>query len=229
MKHLFARAGLVASALLGAAIAPAAAQDAPPGSVRTIVPASFPRWDAGGSFGFLSITTSDTDSPWDGWEQKAEYRFDIGRYWTTHLKTEVALSTSNAWQDYDSVRLSVPGVPSAYAYDTIDRQLHTVAPGLTWQFRENTFMHPFVTGGVKIGFLQEHRHREAATYRSGSVNYPISALDERRTVVQARPFLGGGFKSYLSRAVFVRTEARVGFASDGPRQLSMLIGIGGDF
>ena len=82
---------------------------------------------------------------------------------------------------------------------------------------------------MKIGILQEHRHRDAAIYRSNGVSYPVSALDERQTVVKARPFVAGGFKSYVSRSVFVRTEGRWAFAYDGIRQFSMLIGMGADF
>lgn len=229
MNQPFARALILAGAVLGAAVAPAAAQDAPSRSDRSLVPAKFPRWDAGGSLGLLVVSTSDSGSSWGGWDQKADYRFDVGRYWTTHLKTEVAVSTTNPSDDYETVSFVMPGVAYPFAYDTIDRQMHTVAPAITWQFRENTFMHPYVSGGVKIGLLQEHRYRDVATYRSGTVSYPVPALDERRTVVLARPFVAGGFKSYVSRSVFVRTEGRVAFAQDGVRQVSIMAGVGVDF
>jgi hypothetical protein len=216
-------------ALIGAAGSPAAAQSPVPGAARSLAPLTFPRWDAGGSFGLLAITTTDTRSPWGGWEQKADYRFDLGRYWTTHLKTEVAVTASNPWENYESERLFIPGVPSPYAYTEIDRQLFTVAPAITWQFRENTFVHPYVSGGVKVGVLQEHRHREATTQRSSGVSYDVPPIDERRSVILARPFVAGGFKSYMSRSVFVRTELRMAFAQDGTRQVSTTAGIGVDF
>ena len=159
MTQSFARTFILAGAILGAAVAPAAAQDVPPRSGRSLVPADFPRWDATGSLGLLVVSAADTGVSWDGWEQKADYRLDVGRYWTPHLKTEVAFSTSNPSRDYETVRLVVPGVAAAFAYDEVDRQLYTVAPALTWQFFENNFVHPYVSGGVKIGILQEHRYR----------------------------------------------------------------------
>ena len=116
MNPSFARGLVLAAALLGAVAPEAAAQDVRSGSARTVVPAAFPRWDAGGSLGLLVISTSDTGNSWNGWDQKADYRFDLGRYWTTHLKTEVAVSTSNPWRDYD-VRPVAPGVPAPYFYD----------------------------------------------------------------------------------------------------------------
>ena len=139
------------------------------------------------------------------------------------------MSASNPWQDYESLAVTVPGVPRGFVYQNVDRQLFNVAPAVTWQFRENTFMHPYVSGGVRIGLLQEHRYNESDTIRSGTITYQVPHLDERRTVVLARPFIAAGFKSYLSRSVFVRTEGRAGFAQDGMRQLTGIIGIGVDF
>jgi len=230
----FARTLILAGAVLGAAVAPAAAQDVPFPSARSLVPAVFPRWDAGGSLGFLAVTTSDIGSSWRGWEQKADYRVDVGRYWTTHLKTEVAVSASNQWDAFESVDYPVPGIPGrTFAYIDAERQLFAIAPAGTWQFRENSLMHPFVSGGVKLGMLQEQRFRAGGTYRSGpgagSASYTVTPLDEQRTTVSARPFVAAGFKSYLSRAVFVRTEGRLAFASDGVRQVTAGVGLGFDF
>ena len=104
-----------------------------------------------------------------------------------------------------------------------------MAPAFTWQFRENSFMHPYVTGGVKIGILEEHRVRTPDLYRFGPQGVLVPPLDERTTRVLARPFIAGGFKSYISRSVFVRSEGRVGVGSTGPRQISILAGVGFDF
>ena len=228
MTHSLHRTIVLAAAILAAAGGQAGAQDIAVRS-RSLVPATFPRWDASGSIGFLAVTTSDTRRSWAGWEQKADYRFDLGRYWTTHVKTDVAVTTSNPWNDYESDVVTIAGVPRAYAYNTIDRHLHAVAPAVTWQFRENTFMHPYVSSGVKINVLNEHRYRNDDTYRFGGVSSPVPDLDERRTVVFARPFVAGCFKSYISRSIFTRTEARVAFARDGVRQVSIIAGVGGDF
>jgi hypothetical protein len=229
VTHPFHRAIVLAAACLTLPAGAAVAQNAPLFN-RSLVPATFPRWDAGGSIGFLAVKSSDTRTTWADWEQKAEYRFDLGRYWTTHLKTDVAVSASNAWQDYESADLSLPGVPRGfYAYNAIDRQLFNVAPAFTWQFRENTFMHPYVSGGVRVGVLHEHRYSDSDTVRIGSITYPVPVVDERRTLLLARPFFAAGFKSYISRSVFVRTEGRAGFAQDGMRQLTGIIGVGADF
>jgi hypothetical protein len=228
VTHSFHRAIVLAAACLTLSAGAASAQNGPT-STRSLVPATFPRWDAGGSIGLLTVTTSESLNSWNGWDQKAEYRFDLGRYWTTHLKTDVAVTTSNMWSDWRSERLPVPGVSTAYAYTQIDRRFFGVAPAVTWQFRENSFMHPYVSGGVKAVLIDEHSFRDATTQRSGTIGYQVPGLDERRTVVFARPFVAGGFKSYINRSVFVRTEGRVAFAQDGVRQVSAIVGVGVDF
>ena len=230
MPQLFARTFILAGAVLGAAVVPAAAQDAPFRPARSLAPAAYPRWDVGGGFALWSLSSSETGTTWTNWEAKAEYRADVGRYWTPHLKTDVAISASNRWDDYESEVFPVPGITGrTFAYIDSERQLFAIAPAVTWQFRENTLMHPYVSGGVKLGLLQEHRFREGGTFRAGSTTYTVTPLEEQRTTVTARPFVAGGFKSYLSRSVFVRTEGRLAFASDGVRQVSVGIGMGVDF
>ena len=228
MNPSFARGLVLAGALLGAVAAEAVAQDARSRPARTVVPAAFPRWDAGGSLGLLVISTSDSGNSWDGWDQKADYRFDVGRYWTTHLKTEVAVSTSNPWRDYD-VRPVAPGVPAPYAYDIIDRHLYYRGPGDHLAVSREHLHAPVCQRrreGRRAPGASPTRRRP---YRPGPPGYAVPALDERRHVVTGRPFAAGGFKSYISRSVFVRTEGRLGFAQDGIRQVSMLAGVGVDF
>ena len=194
------------------------------------MPATYPRWDAGGAFTTLTMSAAENGSSWNESDTRGEFRADIGRYWTTHVKTEVAVGTSTRWTYFASEAYPLPGVPTpAYAYIDVERQLVSVGPAVTWQFRENTFMHPFVSGGVKLGMRREHREARSSTIRVGSLNYPVPPIDERTTTVTARPFVAAGFKSYVSRSVYVRTEVRGAFASDGLRQLALGLGMGMDF
>jgi hypothetical protein len=197
---------------------------------RSLVPAVFPRWDVSGSLGMLNIATSEVrTSPWQAWDQKVEYRADAGRYWTTHLRTELAVSTSNRWEDYDAAPFPVAGVPAPiFAFTQIERRLTSVAPAVTWQFRENTFMHPYVSGGVNVGLLQEHRV-QTDSFRFGGQSAAMPPLDERSTRVLLRPFVAGGFKSYVSRSAFVRTEGRVAVGPAGAAHVSLVAGVGFDF
>ena len=59
MTHSLHRAFVLAAACLTLSAGAAGAQNAPAAN-RSLVPATFPRWDAGGSIGFLAVKTSDT-------------------------------------------------------------------------------------------------------------------------------------------------------------------------
>ena len=230
MRQRFLRVLILSGGLFGAVATDAVAQDAPLQPNRSLVPAKYPRWDVGGAVSLLTMSAAEARSPWSESNSQGEFRADIGRYWTTHVKTEVAIAASNHWTDFESVPYPVPGATApTFAYIDYDRQLVSVAPAMTWQFRENTFMHPYVSGGVKLGMLREHRVREAGTFRIGSLSYVVTPIDDRSTTVTARPFVAGGFKSYVSRSVYVRTEARAAVASDGLRQLTLGVGMGVDF
>ena len=100
---------------------------------------------------------------------------------------------------------------------------------MTYQFLSNTFMHPYVSGGVRVAMVDEHRFREAFMYQFSNVRYAVPALDERRTLVVAKPFLAAGAKSYLSDTAFVRSEVVGAFRRDGLAQVSLHLGLGLDF
>ena len=145
-----------------------------------------------------------------------EYRADLGRYWTTHARTELSVGTSNGWEDYDVAPFPVPGVPTPiYAATNIERRLTTVAPAFTWQFRENAFMHPYVSGGVKIGILEEHRVRTPDLYRFGPSGRPGAAA-RRADDPRAGAPLHRRRLQVVHLAVGVRAHRRTRAAWDPP-------------
>jgi hypothetical protein len=221
---------LVVALLVAVAAGRAAAQEVSRPPSRSLVPAAYPRWDLSGSLGALNIAIGRTPQPWRGdWDHKFEYRADAGRYWTTHFKTGVTVGTSNRFSDYE-VDAFPPGGPSpSYAYTNVERRVIMAGPALTWQFGENAFMHPYVSGGVQLWIVQQHRIRTPDTFRYGATGNQVPTIDERTTTVLGRPFAAGGFKSYISRTAYVRTEGRVGLSSAGLRQVSIAAGIGLDF
>lgn len=227
MTHAL-RGALVAVLVLTWA-AQAAAQNLV-GPSRTLVPAVFPRWDLSGSLGMQNIAAGRNPEPWrSAWDHKLEYRADVGWYWTTHLKTELTASTSTLSHDYEVETFPSGASSPVYAYTNVERRVTLLGPGVTWQFGENAFVHPYVTGGVQLWIVQQHRFRSPDTYRFGPSASQVPPIDDRTTTVLGRPFVAGGFKSYISRKAFVRSEARAAFSSAGTRQLSITAGIGVDF
>ncbi len=210
--------------------APALAQ----GPLSTF-PAEMPRWDAAGSIGLHWAPQTNLSWPeggdGDNWNVNGEYRIDVGRYWTEHLKTEFGFSTTNRWSSYEQELLSVAELRSGRGYAYIDRRLrlNAFSPAVTYQFLENSLMHPYVTGGMRINVLREHRVRTPTTYRISGVTYTVPPLDERRTTATLNPFVGVGSKSYLSSHTFFRSEALVAFGRRGGSNVALRLGFGVDF
>jgi len=189
-----------------------------------------PRWDVGGGTGLFFMHESEVAAQqWGDWNGNTEIRGDLGRYWTPHLKTGLAVGAAPRFRSYEDAFVIVGGV-RRYASVLVAVRLTTIAPSLTYQFFDNDFMHPYVTGGVRMGILDVRRTRDGSLYsdRAGQ-NSDVPSIDERRTVLNARPFAAAGFKSYINRQAFVRTEALTAFGASGATQVTLHLGMGVDF
>lgn len=79
-----------------------------------------------------------------------------------------------------------------------------VSPRATYQSRENVFAHPYVSTGIRLPVLREHRIGDGTAYRGNE----DSLCRQWTNVLRrwGRPFVAGGFKSYFNERIFVRTE-----------------------
>jgi len=185
-------------------------------------------WDTGASFG---ITWGDgferEERPYDYDGPGTAYQFDLGRYWTTHLKTEFAAILRPPTDDH--VYTPVPAVPGGYTYTIHDTDLTVFSGAVAYQFLENEMAHPFVTAGLQGGYLREHRHRDQQTLTVNRVSYVVPAVDERSSEFVVRPFVSVGAKSYFNRQTFVRSELAAAVSSEGFSHASVRLGLGVDF
>ena len=190
-----------------------------------------PVWDAGGSIGFHWASESalgESERPY--WLAQGEYRLDFGRYLTPHLKAELGFSTTSEWHRYDQESFPVAGLRGGgFAYTERTLRLNIFSPAVTYQFLDNSLMHPYVTGGMRINVLRERRFRDQTTYRVSGVSYPVPAIDEDRTTTTVHPFVAAGCKSYLTSHTFVRSEALVAFGRSGSTHGALRLGFGVDF
>jgi hypothetical protein len=193
-------------------------------------PPHFPRWDVSGGLGVLWVDHHDLNPNESWWEPKPQARLQLGRYLTQHLKTELHLSGPSTYDLYEEELFPVAGLSGggwAVTFRTV--KMFTASPALTYQFFENVFAHPFVSGGADIDVGDDHRTRSASTYAFNRVSYPITSVDTRRTLLRARPFFAVGSKSYLNDRVFVRPEAHVAFSIEGASRVMLRLDIGVDF
>lgn len=218
--EIAAAARLGAIGLAGALvlIAPVHAQTLP-----TAVDA--PKWDAGSGFSLLWVRDADVGDEGDGSLGEYQLRLDVGRYWTPHLKLGLFAASGPRFRTAQLAYVDANGRPYP-AVITTHARLVTVAPGLSYQFGDNAFMHPYVTAGVQIGLLRMHRERNPDAFRAP---VPVPRIDERESAVHARPFAAAGFKAYFNRRVFVRPEVLGAFGPSGIRQFTLHLGAGVDF
>jgi hypothetical protein len=197
-----------------------------------------PAWDASGSVALFNVRASDAQSGNDNldyWDTKAELRGQIGRYLTPHLKVEFGLLAPLSYDFYEQLSVATPAVPGGVATTWVDRDVTVLSlqPALTWQFFENTFVHPYVTAGVSVDVANIHRFRDAgadSVFVSGrSVRFDVPPVDTRETVTELRPFLAFGTKSYFNEHWFARPEVQLGFGPSRLGQVSLRLGIGRDF
>src|SRR5262245_46334486 len=122
----------LAATLVAALAAPAAARAQQPQP-------QLPKWDAGASFGLLFG---------DGWhpgadsygEPHAAYHLELGRFWTTHLKSDAAVVLTHRSSDYDYTSFA-PGGLGVYSFTEHERRLTALSGAATYQFFENAMMH----------------------------------------------------------------------------------------
>jgi opacity protein-like surface antigen len=235
MKTTIRAAAFVAAALLGAGAA--AAQDRP---VVSLAPADPARWDLAGHVGWLGSNKSDIGAEWNDWYNAASGGVTAGYYLTPHFKTDVQMAVSRQGRIYSQESIPVPGG----AFPIFRSREHffaarTFGAGVSHQFFENQWFHPFVGGGLEI-VRETHRIDTPQQFIPGRLD-PARPLVPAITQIlpattgttdvswAARPFIATGFKWYVAERGFVRSEVRSSFSRRGAEHVVWSGGAGIDF
>lgn len=173
-------------------------------------PQPYRKWDLGGGLGIRFGETADAVVPGGSWNA------EVGRYWTSHLKTSVGLMTAG--------QTSYPGT---YVPSFIQRTVTSPAAysaSVAYQFFDNAFVHPYIVGGARFA-----SHSTASTTYLPRPPYTSSTVTSP-SILEARPVVGGGFKSYFANGrAFMRTELLMAVGPSGPQHAIFTIGAGADF
>jgi hypothetical protein len=189
-----------------------------------------PLWDTNFSLGMITNSARDEGDDADRSSIHAEARFDVGHYWTQHLKTEAGVSFLNRWDEFDFEIIPVPGSRGGgYSYTTRTMRMTTITPTFTYQFLENQFVHPYLSAGARIGLLETHFARLPQIFTQEGVTYGVTAIDRTETTILVRPVVAAGCKSYFNERVFVRPEGQALFDRRGNPFVSLRVGVGIDF
>jgi hypothetical protein len=192
----------------------------------TLAPSDPKRWDAGVTVGWLGGNKEAVADRWNHWYDTFAATADVGRYWTPHLKTELGVTLTSEGRVFsETATTPSPSGPPVYFAREHRFRLHAVNLSASYQFFENTWVHPFVAAGLQIGSERERIEHVPFT----SAPPPGFPPPERRTVVDVRPFLSGGSKFYVSERGFIRTDLAVAFGGAGASRAWWRIGAGVDF
>jgi len=156
-------------------------------------------------------------SDYNNWYNRSAYGgASVGWFWTDHLKTELDIGASSPAELYASKALEIGGV---HTYTNSEYQFSTrrIAVSQHYQFLHNVWVHPHA--GLGLDVTWERTEREDAPV----FTYDVQARTNRllrpaftapvTTRVLYRPFAEIGFKAYMSRTVFFRSDMRMVFHS----------------
>jgi hypothetical protein len=226
MRHISLAAAIVAAALIMAQ--DAGAQDTPAISLRPAEPRT---WDIAGRVGWSASHKPDVGGEWDDWYDAFAGGVSVGRHLTPNLKTEIHAGATREGRIFTQSPVS-PADPFPI-FRSREHYFRTTSidAGLSYQFFENQWFHPFVGGGLQV-IRERHRIEVPQQFlppRSPG-GPPLSApavSSPPEVAYSARPFVATGFKWYVAERAFVRTTLHVSVGRRGLTQ-SWTAGIGAD-
>ena len=221
MRTLHAFAASVAVTLLASAAgAPAHAQGAPP----------IARADAAALVGWLAASSGSAGPHrGDDWNNNFFGGASVGWYWTDHLKTEVDSGAGTEATAYRVVPRTIDGRPTYESVQTtVTRRVLGI--GQQYQFFRNAWFHPHVAAGVTWSWDRRTDYFQPLVVFDDLAGRVVeeARTEGPRTVLTLRPYAAAGFKAYITRRGFFRTDLRVAFRG-GIDESLVRLGFGVDF
>lgn len=154
--------------------------------------------------------TGDAVVPMGSWNA------EFGRYWTSHLKTTVGVTTAG--------QSEYAGPYAVYSYQRTETKPAAYSASVTYQFFDNAFVHPYIVGGARFA-----SYTTTTTIFLPRAPYTMTTV-AGRAALDTRPTIGGGVKSYFGNGrAFMRTELLMAVNPHGAQHAVLTIGAGVDF
>lgn len=216
--------------LVLSAVTSASAQEAAPVPPVTLLPSDAPKRDVAGLFAWFDERRSNPSFGSNRSVDAVSGGITVGYYWTPHLKTGIDLAVSTEGETYSIEPIAVAG-SAVPVYLPREHRLRTavLAAGVSHQFFENRWFHPFVGTGLEL--LREREQIETVfPFAPGTrPSFVMPEGTERRLRYTVRPFVETGFKVYFSEHAFIRSDIRTSWTTDGLASLAWRSGVGVDF
>jgi hypothetical protein len=217
------RAAVLLATLLSASLA-GAQND----SIVSLAPEHLPRWDVAGHADWFGGNKSDVTLDGGNWYGAASLGASAGYYWTPHVKVEADVSATTEGKVFIYQQVPTQGLFSRYGTQHV--RSTSASGGLTYQFLENRWFHPFIGGGGEV--VRETARtelREQMPCTRTPCPLPVLLPTETTTSYHAHPFVATGFKAYMSPRAFFRSDVRVSLSTRAAEAVSWRAGFGVDF
>jgi hypothetical protein len=217
----------LAAAVLTLVASPVCAQAVDGGGVP------FRLWDVSAGVGLHFErdrgTYAAAGDQYERWRATGAVAAQTGRYWTSHVKTEIGVLHLGTDEGFGSEAVTVPGSGTRYTYYRTFTRVTHVSVAQSYQFFDNVFAHPYVSAGARLGVgdFRATRDPYVDSGRSGAPSIP--AVERHEQVVRVRPFAAAGFKSYFNERTFIRSELSMAFDGEGLEHVAIGLGFGVDF
>jgi hypothetical protein len=189
------------------------------------------RADLSGTIAWLTVQKQFA-TPFDGddWHNSFYSGLGAGWYWTDHFKTELDFGVGTESQSYSSRPITIQGRPS-FVTTRSDSERRTLGLSQQYQFFRNTWFHPHIAVGAKITWdtVTDEIYPATIYEPPGPPRIVETArIEGPRTDVTVSPFVSTGFKAYMTRRSFFRSDLRVAFRG-GVDDVLVRVGFGVDF
>jgi opacity protein-like surface antigen len=192
--------------------------------------AHYPKVEVAATAGVVSASPGKNDTLYgDDWYGEGRYAGSIAYYWTRHLKTEFEHQWSGEGERYFQAFTPINGVPYSYGVQSF-HQLQQSSLRMVWQFRDNAWVHPYVSAGAVLDIERQHYYTPPIYQTSGRDPLLVrnSINSGHRTELRGGWTVGGGAKFYMTENAFFNTGL-IGTFSRPSKTVSAIAGFGLDF
>lgn len=190
------------------------------------------RADANATVGWLAVNAGSSGTfSYSQWESSLFGAVGAGWHWTDHLKTEVDFGAGTKGDAYLSSFSYVGGQPLQRA---VQRRFSRRIVGVSqqYQFFRNSWFHPHLAAGANLTW-ETRTDNVQPVYGYDPVarisrQLEPGRIDRPPTEFSLKPFAAAGFKAYMTRRAFFRSDLRVGF-KNGIDETLLRFGFGVDF
>jgi len=198
MKGHLIRGFLIAAALARPALA--SAQAAP----------DLPKADGWASFGWQLVDEFEADTLGGYDEQRVIGSAGAGIYWAPRFKVELDAATTSRSSFNFVEQIPIDGRPGI-RYSQVQVRTTSFAAVQTYELVSNAWFTPYIGGGVELSRVTREASVQAFSFVDPAgprIPQPPESLAPGSDVI-ARPLVTVGFKVYLSRRAFFRTDSRL--------------------